>query len=430
MQMKRFSSYVILTVCCLMVLMFFDSSVSQAKKKTVKGVTYTYHIVDAKKKEICITDAENVPVVYKIPKKIGKYKVAAVGKSAFAYCGIQKLTIQGVSLTRIDRFAFSQNRELLEVNFDKNYSQIYIGCDWFTDCPDVRIVIPKTVKTIETKVNANAGTLVLQGKQTYFKNMKKLSSGKYYLQFETVELPKDSKAYPQLKKAYYGKVNDLDEDRYDSSSNNYSNSTLKKVSLLPLDSVRISKKRLSVGVGKTTKLRVHNVLSSQKIIWSSKDASIATVDENGNVTGKMGGKTYIVATVGKRKCICKVTVSSGLTLEQIPIVYQNDIFNEEMCLELISITRLGNVNRKVYDKTGLLAIFSRLASLTLSPSESYSPVNMETDTNLRLHLEWQSGERTVVVYEKGYISIGGVTYMADRSVYSEIRQLVEEFYEW
>lgn len=428
--MKKSGIYTIMAICCLIVLMFFSSPVSQAKKKTVKGVTYTYRIVDAKKKKICITDAENVPVVYEVPEKLGEYKVAAIGESAFAYCGIQKLTIRGVPLKQIGRFAFSQNRELLEVNFDKNYAHVRIGRDWFTDCPDVRIVVPKTAKTIEVKVNANAGTLVLRGKQTYFKKLKKLSSGKYYLQFETVELPKGSKARPQLKKAYYGTVNDLNEERYDSSSNNYSNSELKKVSLLSLDSARISKKRLSVGVGKTVRLKVRNAPKSQKIIWRSENTFVATVDDKGNVVGKKGGKTHIVATVGKRKCICKVTVSSGLTAEQIPILYKNDIFTEEMCRDMISITGLGDVRRTVHDKIGCKAMFSKFASLALTPVEGVSSADMEADQSLRLLLEWQLGERIIVVYKKGYISIGGVTYRADKSVYSEIRQLLEEFYEW
>ncbi|WP_026495567.1 Ig-like domain-containing protein [Butyrivibrio sp. WCD3002] len=71
-------------------------------------------------------------------------------------------------------------------------------------------------------------------------------------------------------------------------------------------SVRLNKTEVSVKQGKTTKLKIKG--SKKPVKWSSSNKKIATVDKNGVVKGKTGGKAIIKAKVGKKTYKCNVTV--------------------------------------------------------------------------------------------------------------------------
>ena len=49
--------------------------------------------------------------------------------------------------------------------------------------------------------------------------------------------------------------------------------------------------------------------TEQTITWSSSDESIATVDENGLVTGVSEGKATIIAAAGGKQAKCEFEVS-------------------------------------------------------------------------------------------------------------------------
>ena len=73
---------------------------------------------------------------------------------------------------------------------------------------------------------------------------------------------------------------------------------------------------VTVGVGDTQKVEANIKparMSNAKLIWASEDESIATVDENGVVTGVADGETRVVATVALSglKAYAKVTVGKG-----------------------------------------------------------------------------------------------------------------------
>ena len=70
----------------------------------------------------------------------------------------------------------------------------------------------------------------------------------------------------------------------------------------------ISKKSITLTVGKATTLKVKN--TSKKVKWKSSDSKIASVNSSGKVTGKKAGKTKITATVNKKKYTCTVTVKA------------------------------------------------------------------------------------------------------------------------
>ena len=87
----------------------------------------------------------------------------------------------------------------------------------------------------------------------------------------------------------------------------------------------ISKKKLSMKVGKTAKLSVKRA-KGWKISWKSKNKKIATVKKAGKyaakITAKKKGTVKITATTKKgktrRTLTCKVTVSATKKVTQTP----------------------------------------------------------------------------------------------------------------
>lgn len=64
--------------------------------------------------------------------------------------------------------------------------------------------------------------------------------------------------------------------------------------------------KLTLSVGKTKQLKWNG--AKKKVTWSSKDKKVATVTQKGLVKAKKKGATQIIAKLGKKKAVCKVTV--------------------------------------------------------------------------------------------------------------------------
>ena len=54
----------------------------------------------------------------------------------------------------------------------------------------------------------------------------------------------------------------------------------------------------------------NNIIEDSIVMWTSENDAVAIVDENGIVTGKSKGSTYIMATVDNIQGIAEVTVST------------------------------------------------------------------------------------------------------------------------
>lgn len=94
-------------------------------------------------------------------------------------------------------------------------------------------------------------------------------------------------------------------------------------------SMKLSKTKVTLTVGKTQSLSVKNIVSTSTVKWSTSDKKIATVSSKGKVTAKAAGTTTITANVtvksGKiSKFTCKVTVKAATSskFRYVGIVYE------------------------------------------------------------------------------------------------------------
>ncbi len=80
----------------------------------------------------------------------------------------------------------------------------------------------------------------------------------------------------------------------------------------------LSKTKLALNVGESATLSVKNA-GKDKITWSSKKASVASVSKKGKVTAKAAGKTVVSATLKKagKTLKCNVTVKEAAKAQDI-----------------------------------------------------------------------------------------------------------------
>ena len=90
-----------------------------------------------------------------------------------------------------------------------------------------------------------------------------------------------------------------------------------KVTVSPVlaESIALDKTELSLTIGASAKLTatvLPDDVTDKTIVWTTSDASVATVDAEGNVTAVSVGEATITAACGDKSATCKVTVSPVL----------------------------------------------------------------------------------------------------------------------
>ena len=97
--------------------------------------------------------------------------------------------------------------------------------------------------------------------------------------------------------------------------------------VIPVTSVSLDNDRLDLiegGTGQLTATVLPDDATNKNVAWKSSDESIATVDQNGNVTAKTSGNATITVTTedGSKKDTCEVTITekavpvTGVTLDK------------------------------------------------------------------------------------------------------------------
>ena len=89
--------------------------------------------------------------------------------------------------------------------------------------------------------------------------------------------------------------------------------TVKQAGRVAVTSVSLNKSSLNLTEGETATLTATvkpDNATDKSVTWSSSDTSVATVDENGNVTAVIEGFATITATAGEKSASCPVTVTA------------------------------------------------------------------------------------------------------------------------
>lgn len=87
-----------------------------------------------------------------------------------------------------------------------------------------------------------------------------------------------------------------------------------KIKSVPVNKININKKSISLEVGEKVTLKATvspSNATNKKIIWSSSNSSVVSVNSKGVVTAKGEGKAYIYAEAGEEIAVCSVEVSDS-----------------------------------------------------------------------------------------------------------------------
>lgn len=113
--------------------------------------------------------------------------------------------------------------------------------------------------------------------------------------------------------------------------------TVKKQGSTELESITLDRNALELLEGSQDKLTATVTLDTAKVIWTSSDESIATVDQNGNVTAIREGQAIITAKVENTELVATATV-----IVKKPI--------SESSSAILSITLVNGITKE-YDVT-------------------------------------------------------------------------------
>lgn len=196
----------------------------------------------------------------------------------------------------------------------------------------------------------------------------------------------------------------------------YCNVTVK---VKPGEEVKMEFKDCKIQVGKTTHLRLMNIVGLAS--WKSSNTKIATVDRNGNVTGKKTGSVTITATYLGKRYTTKVTVISSTT-SGTSVIRRKAPFADSGVLN--AFDKLGF--KYAYDPniTEFTGKFSSKEHRIIVRREEDNCIYHElghfvawTAGNVDYQKEWKAiydkEKNKVTFYNKGYVTRNPHEYFAD-----------------
>lgn len=174
-----------------------------------------------------------------------------------------------------------------------------------------------SVKSV-TVTNLPAKTLTLKKGKTFqlettVKKTGDVSKAVTYKSSNTKVATVDSKGKITAKKKGTAKIT------ITSKANSKKKVTITVTVGTPVTKVKLNKTKATLNVGKTLTLKTTlspSKPSNKKVVWSSSDKKIATVNSKGKVTAVKAGKVKITATAADgsgKKATCTITVTNNVT---------------------------------------------------------------------------------------------------------------------
>ena len=177
----------------------------------------------------------------------------------------------------------------------------------------------------------------------------------------------------------------------------------------PVTSIKLSKTKASLTVGKTLKLKATvapKKASSKSVVWKTSNKKIATVSANGVVKGIKAGTVKITALAkdgsGKKK-VCKVTVKKK---QEVPAVITGlTALNDHSVQVSISPAKSLNVNDFVlYTKEYATGVYRKQCVI--------DSISSSDGVNYILTLNDETG-----LYEDHYVKVAIPKYGTEKEVY-------------
>ncbi len=185
--------------------------------------------------------------------------------------------------------------------------------------------------------------------------------------------------------------------------------------------ITLSKKKLILRIGDTAKLKVKN--AKKRIKWTSKNVKIAKISKKGIVKGLNGGKTQIIAKMGKRKLVCRVTVKEKIAKS----VYNNEVFDKGTYKNIKCITwkMIYHHGEKVSSAEGISAIYKILAGISsLKDITNENPIPPDGGTVIEFVMKDGTVETVNV---SGKIHFRGKWYQPENTVSDAIAGLMRKY---
>ena len=176
--------------------------------------------------------------------------------------------------------------------------------------------------------------------------------------------------------------------------------------------IKISKKTLSLEVGKTSTLIITG--TKKEVNWTSSKKAVATVTSKGKVTAKEPGTATITASVDGKKLSCKLTVKAATNkyLKDAPFDAVEKLVGD------ISIVVPKNYKCELYENS------DTQYSLILSPSET----SMDSYISISINITGLEAEKYDVLKEQFSDGMTKIFYQGSlETSYSPAKVKINEF---
>ena len=220
--------------------------------------------------------------------------VESIGTYAFTFCKKLKKVTFPKNLIEIQEGVFRDDNELKEINLPNGIKKI--GTDAFERTDISEIVLPESLEELGDNVFVNANLeKVVAGEDLRFIG----ASAFGYTDKLTIWCPTGSVVYNYA------------------INNGINVRSTGTASIVRVFGIEITPKTKDISSNESftfSAVIMPGNATDKRIVWSSSNSNIASVDENGVVTGKSSGKTVITATTvdGGFTSSCEVLVNSVL----------------------------------------------------------------------------------------------------------------------